>query len=52
MVQLPGTLTPTEDMREVLVARRIPFVYIDDVETIGTGLTEAFRLYHQGQGRW
>lgn len=45
-----GTLTPTEDMREVLIARRIPFVYIDDVEMIGAGLTEAFRLYHQGQG--
>ncbi|VEA70698.1 Uncharacterised protein [Serratia rubidaea] len=45
-----GTQTPTEDMREVLAARRIPYVYIDEVEGIADGLTEAFRYYHQGQG--
>ncbi|CAI1773979.1 MULTISPECIES: biosynthesis protein PigD [Serratia] len=45
-----GTLTPTEDMREVLTAKRIPYVYIDDVEGIVAGLSEAFRLYHQNLG--
>ncbi|AVJ19738.1 biosynthesis protein PigD [Serratia sp. JUb9] len=45
-----GTQTPTEDMREVLAARRIPYVYIDEVEGIADGLAEAFRYYHQEQG--
>ncbi|VTP68355.1 Uncharacterised protein [Serratia rubidaea] len=34
----------------MLAARRIPYVYIDEVEGIADGLTEAFRYYHQGQG--
>ncbi|MDW6092922.1 biosynthesis protein PigD [Vibrio rhizosphaerae] len=45
-----GTLTPTEDMREVLQARRIPHVYIHDVSQMTEGLTEVFRLYHLNQG--
>ncbi|MDW6004018.1 biosynthesis protein PigD [Vibrio mangrovi] len=45
-----GTLTPTEDMREVLQARRIPYVYIHDVNKLAEGLTEVFRLYHLNQG--
>ncbi|AUH01992.1 biosynthesis protein PigD [Prodigiosinella confusarubida] len=45
-----GTQTPTEDMRDVLAAKRIPYVYIDDVDGIADGLAEVFRLYHQAQG--
>ncbi|WP_125716240.1 biosynthesis protein PigD [Pseudoalteromonas rubra] len=45
-----GTITASEDMREVLAAKRIPYVYMDEIEQIGENLAEVYRLYHQGQG--
>lgn len=45
-----GTITPTEDMREVLTARRIPYVYMDDVNQLEENLLSAFDKFHDGQG--
>jgi thiamine pyrophosphate-dependent acetolactate synthase large subunit-like protein len=45
-----GTITGDEDMRAVLAARRIPFTYLDRVDSMGQRLEEAFRLYEEARG--
>ncbi len=45
-----GTITPDEDTREVLAAKRVPYVYFDTVENIETCMKEAFEKYHADEG--
>ncbi|PSW05340.1 biosynthesis protein PigD [Photobacterium lipolyticum] len=45
-----STITSTEDTREVLTARGIPFVYMSEVEEIEQDLEQAFEYYHQANG--
>jgi thiamine pyrophosphate-dependent acetolactate synthase large subunit-like protein len=45
-----GTINADEDVREVLAARRIPFVYLDKTETLPERLEEAYRLFDAGKG--
>ncbi|MCY4046047.1 MAG: hypothetical protein OXE99_13345, partial [Cellvibrionales bacterium] len=45
-----GTITPTEDTRDVLKARRIPFEYLDDLDNLNIHLTSAFKKYHENNG--
>ncbi|MFC1503370.1 biosynthesis protein PigD [Pseudomonadota bacterium] len=45
-----GTITSTEDTRDVLAARGIPFVYMSDVDQLEKDLEQAFEYYQQGNG--
>lgn len=45
-----STISRDEDAREVLAARRIPHLYLDDVERLGEDLVEAARLFDAGRG--
>lgn len=45
-----GTITATEDTRQVFEARGIPYVYMDEVENMTADLARAFELFHQGKG--
>jgi thiamine pyrophosphate-dependent acetolactate synthase large subunit-like protein len=45
-----GTITPDEDMRAALAARRVPCVYLDRVATLDERLDQAFRTYEEGRG--
>jgi len=45
-----GTITADEDARAVLAARRVPFVYLDSLETLPERLEEACRLFDEGMG--
>jgi thiamine pyrophosphate-dependent acetolactate synthase large subunit-like protein len=45
-----GTISPDEDMRAALAARRVPCVYLDRVATLDERLDEAFRSYEEGRG--
>jgi thiamine pyrophosphate-dependent acetolactate synthase large subunit-like protein len=45
-----GTISAAEDIREVLTAKRIPFVYLENVEALPDNLETAFELYRAGRG--
>ncbi|MFD9622361.1 hypothetical protein ACFWB2_34665 [Streptomyces virginiae] len=47
---LQGTVHAAEDSRDVLAARRIPFVYIERPADVEERLSEAFTLYETGKG--
>jgi thiamine pyrophosphate-dependent acetolactate synthase large subunit-like protein len=45
-----GTISAAEDIREVLTAKRIPYVYLEKVEALADYLEKAFELYRAGRG--
>ena len=45
-----GTITPSEDTRDVLKARRIPYVYLEETESLESDLEQAFTAWHQNEG--
>ncbi|WP_330085007.1 hypothetical protein [Methylocystis iwaonis] len=45
-----ATITPDEDSREVVKARRLPCVYMDDPERLAEDLQIAATLYDAGEG--
>lgn len=45
-----GTITPSEDTRAVLEAKRINYVYMEDADQINSDLSKAFELYHKNEG--
>ncbi|SFC05607.1 biosynthesis protein PigD [Pseudoalteromonas denitrificans] len=45
-----GTITPSEDTRAVLDAKRINYVYMEDTDQINNDLNNAFELYHKDEG--
>lgn len=45
-----GTISAAEDIREVLTAKRIPFVYLEKMEALADNLETAFALYRAGRG--
>ncbi|HEV3219972.1 MAG TPA: hypothetical protein VGZ48_09385 [Candidatus Acidoferrales bacterium] len=45
-----GTISAAEDIREVLTAKRIPYVYLENVETLADNLETAFELYRTCRG--
>ncbi|WP_114391405.1 biosynthesis protein PigD [Notoacmeibacter marinus] len=45
-----STITPENDSREMLRARRIPYVYLDDPADLQRGVERALRLYDESLG--
>lgn len=45
-----GTITPSEDTRAVLKAKRINYVYMEEIDQIDSDLSKAFELYHKNEG--
>jgi len=45
-----GTISVDEDTRDVLKARRIPFVHIEEVDAIDKGIKKAIELYDTNEG--
>jgi thiamine pyrophosphate-dependent acetolactate synthase large subunit-like protein len=45
-----GTISAAEDIRDVLAAKRIPYVYLEKVEALADNLEKAFELYREGRG--